>query len=148
MIAVDSNILVYAHRRDVPEHAAAARCLTELAEGQERWAIPWPCVYEFFSKTTHPRIFHPPSTRAQALLQLEAWFASPSLGLIGETDPFWPGLSKLVEAGRIAGPMVHDARIAAICLHHGVRELWTADRDFDRFPNLRVRNPLVDDIRN
>ena len=45
---------------------------------------------------------------------------------------------------KVAGPLVHDARIAALCLDHGVHEFWTADRDFARFPDLRVRNPLVE----
>jgi predicted nucleic acid-binding protein len=48
-----------------------------------------------------------------------------------------------LEQGRISGPQVHDARVAAICQDHGVRELWTADRDFGRFPALKVRNPFV-----
>jgi predicted nucleic acid-binding protein len=68
---------------------------------------------------------------------------SPSLALLGESDRHWEQLLSLVVAGRIAGPQVHDARIAALCLQHGVRELWSADRDFGRFPDLRVSNPLV-----
>lgn len=42
----------------------------------------------------------------------------------------------------LKGPMIHDARIAAICLSHGVKKLWTCDRDFARFPSLRHENPL------
>jgi predicted nucleic acid-binding protein len=38
---------------------------------------------------------------------------------------------------------VHDARIAALCVQHGVRELYSADRDFSRFPQIAVRNPLI-----
>jgi len=46
-------------------------------------------------------------------------------------------------AGQIVGPRVHGARIAALCLQHGVRELWTADRDFSRFPQVKTLNPLL-----
>ena len=67
-----------------------------------------------------------------------------SLVLLGESEDYWSKLRSLLQAGRIAGPQVHDARVAAICQVHGVRELWTADRDFGRFPDLAVRNPLVD----
>jgi predicted nucleic acid-binding protein len=63
--------------------------------------------------------------------------------LLGEAEGYWPVLREQVLAGRTVGGRVHDSRIAAICLLHGVDELWTADRDFGRFPALRTRNPLV-----
>ena len=143
MNAVDTNLLVYAHRRDVPWHDAAATTLRALAEGTDPWAIPWPCVHEFFSVTTNPRVFSRPSTGKEAVAQLDSWRASPSIVLLGETDAYWSELRTLVADGHIIGPRIHDARIAALCLTHGVRELLTADRDFTRFPTLRVRNPLV-----
>jgi toxin-antitoxin system PIN domain toxin len=142
LIAIDSNILIYAHRRDSPHHRAAADCLKKLAEGRAAWAIPWPCVHEFFSIVTQ-RIYTPPSTVDEAVGQIEEWLASPSLVLISETDRHWPELRALAATGRITGPRIHDARIAALCLQHGVRELWSADRDFSRFPGLRAINPLV-----
>ena len=61
MIAVDSNIFVYAHREDSQWHQAADRALTGLAESGAQWVIPWPCVHEFLATTTHPRIFNPPT---------------------------------------------------------------------------------------
>ncbi len=143
VIAVDTNILVYAHRQESPWHAAAAACLISLAEGGMPWAIPWPCVHEFFSVVTHPRIFRPPTPARLALTDLDAWFESPSLRLIGENEAYWPRIRHLLEKGSVAGPMVHDARIAAICQSHGVEALFSADRDFSRFPGLAVRNPLV-----
>ena len=142
MIAVDTNILVYAHRRDAEFHPAAARRLRELAEGRATWAIPWPCLHEFVAFVTHPRIWDPPSSTRQAVEQVDAWLESPTLVLLGEPPGYWPTLRRLLEEGRVTGPLVHDARVAAICLAHGVREFWTVDRDFGRFPRLRVRNPL------
>lgn len=142
MIAVDTNLLVYAHRRDAEWHEAASARLRDLAEGSAGWAIPWPCVHEFLAIVTHPRIFRPPSTLDEATAQMEAWRESPTLVLIGEGPEYWTRLRAVLEAGRVTGPKVHDARIVAICLDHGVRELWSADRDFSRFPNLRVVNPL------
>jgi len=142
LIAVDTNILVYAHRRDAQWHDAAAARLRELAEGLAQWAIPWPCLHEFLAIVTHPRIFAPPSTAPQAIGQVEAWLESPSLALLAESGDHWSALKGLLLAGRVAGPLVHDARVAALCLQHGVRELWTVDRDFSRFPALTVTNPL------
>lgn len=143
MIAIDTNLLVYAHRIDSPFHADAARCVAQCAEGALAWAIPWPCLHEFFAIATHPRVYDPPTPVAKALDQIEAWLESPTLVLLGESASHWQQLRELLLKGKCAGPMVHDARIAALCLQHGVRELWSADRDFGRFAALRVVNPLV-----
>jgi predicted nucleic acid-binding protein len=101
LIALDTSLLVHAHRRDALFHAAASTCVVRLAEGNTPWAIPWPCVHEFLAVVTHPRIFRPPT-------------------------PLDEGLGQV-----------------ALCLQHGLRELWTADRDFGRFPALRCMNPLI-----
>lgn len=144
MIALDTNVLVYAHRADSPWHAAAARVVSALAEGRAPWAVPWPCIHEFFAIVTHPRIYKPPTPLPHALAQIDAWLASPSLVLVGEAEGYWDRLRPLLESGFIEGAKVHDARIAAICLQHGVSELWSADRDFSRFPSLRVVNRLAE----
>ena len=143
MIAVDTNVLVYAHREDTPFHEAARRTLESLAQGPAPWAIPWPCIHEFLAIVTHPRIFAPSTPRPRALDQVDAWLEAPGLVLLAESESHWPVLRALLESGRIAGPQVHDARIAALCAQHGVRGLWSADRDFGRFPGLTVVNPLV-----
>ena len=143
MIAVDPIVLVHAHRKDSPWNAAAFAAVKQLAEGRIAWAVPWPCVHEFLAIVTHPRIYKPPTPVARALDQLEAWLSSPTLVLLGEAGGYWQRLKPLVGEGRIEGAQVHDARVAALCLLHGVDELWSADRDFSRFPGLRVRNPLV-----
>ena len=143
MIAVDSNLLVYAHREDSPWNASAYACLAGLAEGREPWAIPWPCIHEFLAIVSHPRIFAPPTPFDRAIDQVEAWLESPSLVLFAESEDYWAQLRILLKTGRVSGPMVHDARVAALCLQHGVNELWTIDRDFSRFPGLKIRNPLV-----
>lgn len=142
MIAVDTNVLVYAHRRDAPLHDAAAAAVRAAAEGSAPWGIPWPCIHEFLAVTTHPRIFEAPSTAPQAVAQVAAWMASPVLRLLGEGADHWQHLTDLIDRGQITGPKVHDARIAAICRSHGVHELWTVDRDFSRFAGLVTRNPV------
>ena len=143
MIAVDSNLLVYAHREDSPWHNAAYARMVELAEGPAAWAIPWPCIHEFLSIVTHPRIYTPPTPLEKAIDQVEAWLESPNLVLLSESEDYWHQLRSILQTGRVSGPQVHDARVAALCQQHGVSELWTIDRDFNRFPGLTVRNPLV-----
>jgi predicted nucleic acid-binding protein len=79
VIAVDTNILVYAHREDSEWHHLAYQRLAELAEGRTAWAIPWPCVHEFLAIVTHAKIFDPPTPLAQAIDQVDAWIESPSV---------------------------------------------------------------------
>jgi predicted nucleic acid-binding protein len=67
MIAVDSNLLVYAHREDSQWHEAADSCILELAEANAPWAIPWPCIHEFLAIVTHPRIYAPPTPLGKAI---------------------------------------------------------------------------------
>jgi toxin-antitoxin system PIN domain toxin len=143
MIAVDTNILVFAHRSDSPWHDLARESVRTLAEGKATWAIPWPCLHEFLAIVTHPRIYRPPTPPNRAVEQVDAWLESPTLVQLGEADTHWSTLKSLVLSGRVDGPRIHDARVAAICADHGVRELWTADRDFSRFPDIKTVNPLV-----
>jgi predicted nucleic acid-binding protein len=106
---VDTNILVYAHRAELPKHAAAKRRLLELAEGAAAWAIPVFCVGEFLRVITHPRLFDPPHTAAEACAAVA-----------------------VLDAGAV-GNLVFDAQVVALCRESGVASLLTEDRDFDRF---------------
>ena len=144
MIAVDTNILVYAHREDSPFHAVASRRVSDLAEGRLAWAIPWPCMHEFLGVVTHPRVYQPPTPLSLALATVDGWLEAPTLLMLAETEDYWPHLRSLVTAGKIGGPRINDARIAALCRLHGVRELWSADRDFSRFADVKVVNPLTE----
>ena len=144
MIALDTNLLVYAHRAENQFHVSAAVCVKSLAEGRSTWAIPWPCLHEFYAVVTNRRIFAMPTPPMVAVKQVDAWLESPSLVLLAENSKHWMQLRELIGGAGLEGPMVHDARIAALCLTHGVSELWSADRDFGRFPVLRTRNPLAD----
>ena len=144
MIAIDTNILVYAHREDSAFFNAAAMAVKQIAEGGEDWAIPWPCLHEFLAIVTHPQIYKPPTSLKDALTQVEMWLEAPTLRLIGELSRhYWNVLKTSLESGKAVGPKIHDARVAAVCIENGVACLWTADRDFSRFPALKVENPLV-----
>jgi toxin-antitoxin system PIN domain toxin len=144
VIAVDTNILVYSVREDSPWHRAALSCVRRLAEGHSEWAIAWICVHEFVAVVTHPRIYRPPTPLDDALRQVDYWIESPTLRMLGEPEEYWGVARPLLAASKAIGPLVHDARVAAICRVSGVTEIWTADRDYSRFPGLAVRNPLVE----
>ena len=143
MIAVDSNLLIYSHRESSEFHAGARDLIDSLRRQSAPWAIPWPCVHEFIGIVTHPGIYKPASTLNEAMGFLDALFASSQLHLLAESPGYFDKLRGIATAARLKGPRIHDARIAALCLHHGASELWSADRDFSAFPQLKVRNPLV-----
>lgn len=143
MIAVDTNLLVYSHRSDSPFHLAAKESIESLRAQPAPWAIPWPCIHEFIGIVTHPKVFKTPTPLATSFACVDAWLAGGNLHLIVEGEGYFVKLRRLATAARLKGPRIHDARIAALCLHHGISELWSADRDFSAFPQLKVRNPLV-----
>ncbi len=144
MIAVDTNVLIAAHRPDHEFHEAAKEALQTLANGAAAWSVPWPCVHEFLRIVTGS-VFRQPTPMDVALAAVEAWFVTGRSRAVplGEGAMHLELLRRLALEGKIRGAVVHDARIAAICLAHGVGELWSADRDFSRFPDLKIRNPLI-----
>jgi toxin-antitoxin system PIN domain toxin len=143
MIAIDTNVLIYARREEAPFHGEARSLLRSLAEGEEHWALAWPCVYEFLRVVTHPRVFDPPTDLEAALEDMDSLLDSPSLVLLGEGPAHRAHLMRIVTEGRAIGNLIHDAHIAALLVEHGVREFWSSDRDFTRFPSLRVRDPFA-----
>ena len=143
MIALDTNILVHAHRRDAALHSMARATVTRLAESPAVWAICYHSFVEFYVVITQGRIWKRPSTPAQAFKQIQAWRESPSLRILSDDENSLDCLGRLAIDGKVHGALIHDARIAASCLSHGVRELWTVDRDFSRFPELKTANPLI-----
>jgi len=143
MIAVDTNLLVYAYREDSEFHKAATENLRPVIEGSVPWALPWPCVHEFIGVVTSGKVYKPASPLPGVLAFLDSLFASPQLHLLAESPGYFEKLRDIAQAAKISGPRIHERGIAALGLHHGVSELWSADRDFSAFPQIKVRNPLV-----
>ncbi len=129
MIAVDTNILIFAHREEFPQHADAVGRLTELAEGAAPWGVPVFCLGEFMRVVTHRKILTPPSSTQQAAAFIDALLTSDSFRLLLPDTAYWTELRSLVIAQRVSGNLMFDAQIAAICLRHGA-VLLTHDRDF------------------
>jgi toxin-antitoxin system PIN domain toxin len=146
VIALDTNLLVYAHRPDTPFHAAAARVLEQLAESPYPWAIPWPCVHEFLSVVTGPAFGKAATPLAVALEAIRQIVVHPRCVTLAETEGHFELLAALCQRANLRGGAIQDARIAALCISHGVEELWSCDRDFQRFPDVRVRNPLIPSV--
>jgi hypothetical protein len=138
LIAVDTNVLVYAHREESPQHESARERLRELAEGAATWAIPVFCVGEFLRVMTHPRFFDPPFTAAEACDAISRVLASPSVRILSPGDRFPEILLAAIREARAVANLVMDAQIVAVCRESGASALLTEDRDFARFPGFRT----------
>lgn len=139
MIAVDTNVLVYAHREELPLHRQALAELTALAEGGARWGIPVFCLGEWLRVITHPRLFSPPHTVEEATAALERVLASPSLEILEPGSSYPRLLAAAMRESGARGNLVYDAQIVALCRESGVGALLTEDRDFARFPGFSHR---------
>jgi len=140
LIAVDTNILIYADRAELPLHRAALAALKRLAEGSEAWAIPVFCIGEFLRVVSHPRVFDPPTPAKDAWVSVNALLDSPSVRLLTPGASYVTLLGEQLEQSGAVGNLVFDAQIAAVCLEHGARTLLTEDRDFARFRALQTRS--------
>lgn len=138
MIAVDTNVLVAAHRSDATRHQQAFAWVRFLAEGQEPRGIPVFCLCEFVRVVTHRRVFDPPSTISQAIDAVDALLQSPSVRILLPFESHWSILRASIVTGEATGNLVFDAQIAALCREHGVERLLSEDRDFRRFPALNL----------
>lgn len=148
MIAIDTNILVYAHRRELPQHENALRWLSHLAEGKAPWGIPVFCLGEFLRVVTHRHILKPPSSLEEGLGAISALLAAPGMQVLSPGYRYPDLLAEEVRAANARGNLVFDAQIAALCREQGVDHLLTADRDFSLFPQLRTlsaSDPLPSD---
>lgn len=139
MIAVDTNVVVYAHREESPQHERALQALRGLAEGEAPWGLPVFVLGEFLRVVTHPRIYSPPTSRPVALATLEALLAAPTVRVLMPGDCFWPLLQDAVEEAQVTGNLVFDAQIVAVCREHGVGTVLSEDRDFRRFSSVTLQ---------
>jgi uncharacterized protein len=141
MIALDTNFLIYAHRSDNPFHLIARTAVARLTQGVLPWGVPVVCIHEFLAVVTNAKIFKQPTPSKLAFEQIQSLLALPTARLLMPTDQHLAVLAQISTQAKTAGAQFHDARIAAICIENGVRELWTADRDFKSFPQLATKSP-------
>jgi uncharacterized protein len=132
VIAIDTNVLVYAHREEYPRHARAKARVVELALGAAPWGVPVFCLGEFVRVTTHRRVHNPPSSLEQALEFLDRLTESETFRVLLPDVEYWADLRAALEVASARGNLAFDAQIAAVCVRHGAT-LLTADRDFARF---------------
>lgn len=141
MTLVDANILLYAYDKDSPQHS---RCLTWLErsfEEGEAVAFCWTTIIAFLRISTDARVFRNPLDVREAEEAVKSWLEQPTAFLLGPSADHWASLTRLLRLGQAKGALITDAHIAAIALEHGAT-VCTNDRDFHRFPGLKLINPL------
>ena len=142
MTVVDANILLYAHNRDVPEHAAATRWLERTLNGSELIGLSWITLWAFLRISTSPRVWSNPKPAKEAFEIVREWLALPGVVILEPGRRHAEILERLIIDHRAGGPLVTDAALAALAIEHGAT-LASTDRDFSRFPELRWENPLA-----
>jgi len=142
MIAIDTNLLVYAHRAAVPEHRAAQAALERASRDRRGWGTAANCVAEFWSVVTHPRAAGRPSTADEARRFLRALVDEGGLELWSPGPGFGARLLQLAAELEVAGARIFDFQIALTAFDNGATEIWSHDQGFAAFPGIRTHDPL------
>jgi toxin-antitoxin system PIN domain toxin len=143
VLAVDTNILVYAADSDAQFHTPCRDWLEHQRARPDAWYTTWPILYEFMRVTTHPRVMRRPWNAAAAWKFVSALLASPGLGVLVQTRRHADVARDVIrELPHLAGNLFHDAHTAILMREHGIRRICTRDTDFSRFPFLEVIDPL------
>jgi len=143
VIAIDTNLLVYAHRAGVPEHAAARRAIEKAFRGSRDVGISQPCVAEFLSVVTHPMSAGGPSSPDDAAKFFTTLMQQAQVAIWIPSAGFAERFLRSAASLAVTGPRVFDLQIAMIARGSGAEEIWTHDRNFLSFRGLRVHDPLI-----
>ncbi|OHD73237.1 MAG: hypothetical protein A2177_16350 [Spirochaetes bacterium RBG_13_68_11] len=142
MIAVDTNLLVYAHRAGCPEHDAARRAIEEAASDADGWGIPSTCLLEFWSVVTHPSSIGGGSSPESARGFIEALIETAGAAILPPSTASAARCMQITEQLDIRGSRIFDVQIGLAALEAGADEIWTHDAGFIGLPGLKVRDPL------
>jgi toxin-antitoxin system PIN domain toxin len=137
VIAVDTKVLIYANRAELPLHPIARTRLIELAEGSTPWGLPVVAAWGFMRIVTQP-VFDPPTPIGQATEFVNRLLSSPTVRVLRPGSRHWELLEAVLDDSQVRGGLVTEAVIVALCREHGVDTLLSNDRDFHRFSNIRL----------
>ena len=141
--ALDVNILVYASDAGSPLHGPATSFLDRCVQGSELFYLGWPTVMGYLRIATHGAVFDRPLTPAQAMANIESLLSLPHTRALAEDEGFWNAYRSTTATVPARGNLVPDAHLAALLRQHGVKTLYTRDRDFRKFDFLDVRDPFA-----
>ncbi|HZJ47494.1 MAG TPA: TA system VapC family ribonuclease toxin [Acidimicrobiia bacterium] len=140
---IDANVLVYASDAESPHYERAQEILGRLAEGPDLVYLFWPVVMAYLRVVTHPGVFVDPLQPSMARENISDLVNRPHIRLVAEGRRFWDLYREVTDAVPVRGNLVHDAHIVALMREHGVRTIWTRDRDFRKFDGIEAIDPFV-----
>jgi hypothetical protein len=140
VILLDANLLVYAHTRDSPYHAAARPWLEDAFNGSTKVGLPWPTLLAFVRLMGNRHVVSRPLSLTSSWRMVRAWLAQEQMWIPLPTERHESILGGLLEDESRAG-IVNDAHLAALAIEHGLT-VCSTDGDFARFPGVRWENPL------
>jgi toxin-antitoxin system PIN domain toxin len=140
--SLDVNLLLYASDRSSARHDDARKFLESCVEGPELLYVAWPTLMSYVRIATHPNIFAAPLSPGEAFGNVDALLAMSHVRPVSELDDFADAYKRVTEGLVVRGNLVPDAHLAAILFQHGVRMLYSSDRDFRKFATLDVRDPF------
>ena len=143
MILPDVNVLVYAHRCDMPDHAAYRAWLESQVNSDAAYGLSDLVLSGFMRVVTHPKVFRTPTSLDQAMMFADQLRSPPNRIAIAPGERHWGIFSQLCKTGGAKGNLIPDAYFAALAIENGC-DWITADRDYARFPGLVWRHPLSD----
>ena len=141
--SVDVNVLLYASDASSPKHPEAIRFLQQRAADPDLLCIAWSTLMAFLRISTHPRIFAHPLSPGEALGNVESLLSLPRVRVLSEGEGFLENYREVTAHFPVRGNLVPDAHLAALLRQHGVRRLYTTDRDFRKFDFLEVADPFA-----
>jgi uncharacterized protein len=143
MIFPDANLLLYAEDSLSVRHEAARTWWDGVLSGSEPVHLCWPVLQAFLRIATNPRLHDRPLTPEEAIQRVQSWIDQPCVCVVGPSENHWRIFQTQVRESGAMGNLVPDAHLAALAIEHG-STLYSADRDFARFPTLRWVDPLAD----
>lgn len=141
--AVDANLLLHASNAADPRHGRARDVLARCADGPELLYLFWPVVFAYLRIGTHPAVFDRPLAPTEARANIAGLLRRPHVRSPGEDADFWSVCERVMPDDTVRGNLVTDAHLVALMRAHGVRAIWTSDRDFRRFDGVEVRDPFA-----
>jgi toxin-antitoxin system PIN domain toxin len=141
--SIDVNVLIYASDRSSGRHERARRLIETCAAGPEVLCLAWPTLMSYLRIATHPRIFAQPLTPDEALANIAALVGLPHARAVSELDGFLDAYRRVAGDMPVRGNLVPDAHVATILFQHGVRTIYTNDRDFLKFQSIEARDPFA-----
>lgn len=141
--SIDVNVLLYASDSTSPRHLKAIRFLEQRASDPDLWCIAWATLMAFLRISTHPRVFAHPLSPGEALGSVASLLQLPRVRVLSEGDGFLESYREVTAHVPVRGNLVSDAHLVSLLRQHGVRKLYTADRDFRKFEFIEIEDPFT-----